>query len=111
MRREGFELSIGPPKAVMIPDPERNPTGKSHGAWLEPIEECTVSVKEEYAGGVVQKLTMRKGEMKSYDAGEPEEGWVKIVMDVPARGLIGYMAGEFANDVHGQGFVYCFTFN
>jgi len=94
MRREGFELSIGPPKAVMIPDPERNPTGKSHGAWLEPIEECTVSVKEEYAGGVVQKLTMRKGEMKSYDAGEPEEGWVKIVMDVPARGLIGYMAGE-----------------
>ncbi|KIM34879.1 hypothetical protein M413DRAFT_450027 [Hebeloma cylindrosporum] len=103
MRREGFELSIGPPKAVMIPDPERNPEGKSHGAWLEPIEECTVSVKEEYAGGVVQKLTMRKGEMKSYDAGEPEEGWVKIVMDVPARGLIGYMAGEFANDVHGQG--------
>lgn len=105
MRREGFELSIGPPKAVMIPDPERNPTGKSHGAWLEPIEECTVFVKEEYAGAVVQKLTMRKGEMKSYDAGEPEEGWVKIVMDVPARGLIGYMAGEFANDVHGQGFV------
>ena len=68
-------------------------------------------VKEEYAGGVVQKLTMRKGEMKSYDAGEPEEGWVKIVMDVPARGLIGYMAGEFANDVHGQGLIYCFPFN
>ena len=111
MRREGFELSIGPPKAVMIPDPERNPAGKSHGAWLEPIEECTVFVKEEYAGGVVQKLTMRKGEMKSYDAGEPEEGWVKIVMDVPARGLIGYMAGEFANDVHGQGLIYCFPFS
>jgi hypothetical protein len=111
MRREGFELSIGPPKAVMIPDPERNPTGKSHGAWLEPIEECTVFVKEEYAGGVVQKLTMRKGEMKSYDAGEPDEGWVKIVMDVPARGLIGYMAGEFANDVHGQGLIYCFPLN
>jgi predicted membrane GTPase involved in stress response len=108
MRREGFELSIGPPKAVMVPDPERNPAGKSHGAWLEPIEECTVLVREEYAGGVVQKLTMRKGEMKSYDAGEPEEGWVRIVMDVPARGLIGYMAGEFGNDVHGQGLVNSF---
>ncbi|KAF4622429.1 hypothetical protein D9613_008997 [Agrocybe pediades] len=103
MRREGFELSLGPPKAVMIPDPELNPEGKPNGAMLEPIEECTVVVKEEYAGGVVQKLTMRKGEMKSYDSGEPEEGWVRIVMDVPARGLIGYMAGEFGNDTHGQG--------
>ncbi|THV00201.1 hypothetical protein K435DRAFT_630294, partial [Dendrothele bispora CBS 962.96] len=31
------------------------------------------------------------------------EGFVKIEMDVPARGLIGYMAGEFKNDVHGEG--------
>jgi GTP-binding protein len=74
----------------------RRPGGK-----LEPIEECTVLVKEEYAGGVVQKLTMRKGEMVSYET--EEDGWVKVVMEVPARGLIGYMAGEFKNDVHGQG--------
>ena len=47
-------------------------------------------------------MTM-KGEMISYDA--DEDGWVKVVMDVPARGLIGYMAGEFKNDVHGQGCV------
>ena len=103
LRREGFELGVGPPKAVMIPDPDLNPQGNKKGAWLEPIEECTVIVREEYAGGVVQKLTLRKGEMKSYDSGDPEEGWVKVVMDVPARGLIGYMAGEFGNDVHGQG--------
>ncbi|KAG6901316.1 hypothetical protein C0995_013676 [Termitomyces sp. Mi166 len=94
LRREGFELGVGPPKAVMIPDPDEK------GRMLEPIEECTV-VKEEYAGSVVQKLTMRKGEMKSYEA--DEDGWVKVVMDIPARGLIGYMAGEFKNDVHGQG--------
>ncbi|KAF9047454.1 GTP-binding protein TypA [Panaeolus papilionaceus] len=97
MRREGFELSVGSPKAVMKPDPDHK------GSWLEPVEECTVLVREEYAGTVVQKLTMRKGEMKSYDSGEPEEGWVRIVMDIPSRGLIGYMAGEFGNDVHGQG--------
>ncbi|KAF5313861.1 hypothetical protein D9619_013094 [Psilocybe cf. subviscida] len=103
LRREGFELSVGPPKAVMIPCPETNAEGKKQGKWLEPIEECTVSVREEYAGGVVQKLTLRKGEMKSYESGDPEEGWVKIVMDVPARGLIGYMSGEFGNDTHGQG--------
>lgn len=105
LRREGFELSVGPPKAVMIPCPEKNPQGTPRGVWLEPIEECTVVVREEYAGGVVQKLTMRKGDMRSYEAGDPEEGWVKIVMDVPARGLIGYMAGEFGNDTHGQGCV------
>ena len=81
----------------MLPDPDPSrPGGK-----LEPIEECTVLVKEEYAGSVVQKLTLRKGEMVSYDT--EEDGWVKVVMEVPARGLIGYMAGEFKNDVHGQG--------
>ncbi|KIJ94180.1 hypothetical protein K443DRAFT_110890 [Laccaria amethystina LaAM-08-1] len=97
LRREGYELGIGSPKAVMLPDPDpTRPGGK-----LEPIEECTVLVKEEYAGGVVQKLTMRKGEMVSYET--EEDGWVKVVMEVPARGLIGYMAGEFKNDVHGQG--------
>lgn len=102
LRREGFELSVGPPKAVLIPDP--NQSG-GRPAFLEPIEECTVLVKEEFAGCVVQKLTRRRGELKSYDTGEPEEGWVRIIMDIPARGLIGYMAGEFKNDVHGQGYV------
>lgn len=100
LRREGFELGVGSPKAVMIPDPDPN---APKGQMLEPVEECTVVVKEEYAGSVVQKLTMRKGEMISYDA--DEDGWVKVVMDVPARGLIGYLSGEFKNDVHGQGCV------
>ncbi|KAJ3836756.1 elongation factor G C-terminus-domain-containing protein, partial [Lentinula raphanica] len=70
---------------------------------LEPIESCTINVREEYAGKVIEKITMRKGEMHLYENGDPEEGWVKIEMDVPARGLIGYMAGEFKNDVHGEG--------
>ncbi|KAF9524566.1 P-loop containing nucleoside triphosphate hydrolase protein [Crepidotus variabilis] len=100
LRREGYEICVGPPKALMIPNPDRTGSGP---AFLEPIEECTVLVKEEYASSVVQKLTMRKGEMITYESGDPEEGWVRIVMEVPARGLIGYMAGEFKNDVHGQG--------
>ncbi|KAJ7929598.1 hypothetical protein B0H13DRAFT_2228497 [Mycena leptocephala] len=115
LRREGFELLVGPPKAVLRKDPDT-------GEMLEPVEECTIVVREEYAGGVVQKLTQRKGEMRSYDvvdedvgagaaggsegaasSGGGAGGWVRIEMDVPARGLIGYMAGEFGNDVHGQG--------
>jgi len=39
--------------------------------------------------------------MVSYDT--EEDGWAKVIMEVPARGLIGYMTGEFKNDVHGQG--------
>ncbi|KAK0463177.1 GTP-binding protein TypA [Desarmillaria tabescens] len=95
LRREGFEFTIGPPKAVMIPDPD-NP-----GQKLEPIEDCVIIVKEEWAGTVIQKLTMRKGEMKNYEPAEP--GFMRIEMEVPARGLLGYMAGEFKNDVHGEG--------
>jgi GTP-binding protein TypA/BipA len=103
LRREGFELTIGPPKAVMIPDPDHKGPRTRTAGMLEPIESCTISVREEFAGKVIEKLTMRKGEMHSYENGDPEEGWVKIEMDVPARGLIGYMAGEFKNDVHGEG--------
>lgn len=112
LRREGFELAVGPPKAVMIKDED--------GQMLEPVEDVTIVVREQYAGGVVQKLTQRKGEMSGYDvvdgaeagainSGEDgkssigEGGWVKIEMSVPARGLIGYMSGEFKNDVHGEG--------
>ena len=68
---------------------------------MEPIEECTVLVKEEYAGSVVQKPTLRKGEMVNYEL--EEDGWAKVVIDIPARGLIGYMAAEFENNVHGVG--------
>ena len=108
LRREGFELGVGPPKAVLRPNPNYNPSAPAVGVpkVLEPIEEVTVLVREEYAGGVVEKLTMRKGEMVSYDTDEDggnREGWVRIVMNVPARGLIGYVAGEFKNDVHGEG--------
>ncbi|KAF9261034.1 hypothetical protein L218DRAFT_906276 [Marasmius fiardii PR-910] len=102
LRREGFELTIGPPKAVMKPNPDAQGRKGLH-AMLEPIEACTIYVKEEYAGKVIEKLTMRKGEMTLYENGDPEEGWVKIEMDIPARGLIGYLAGEFKNDVHGEG--------
>ncbi|KAF9073831.1 hypothetical protein BDP27DRAFT_1318228 [Rhodocollybia butyracea] len=97
LRREGYELTIGPPKSH-----HQGPRTATRG-MLEPIEACTINVREEYAGKVIEKLTMRKGEMHLYENGDPEEGWVKIEMDVPARGLIGYMAGEFKNDVHGEG--------
>ncbi len=91
MRREGFELSISRPRVVMR---------EADGQRLEPVEEVTIDVDEEYAGAVVEKLSTRKGElseMRSAGAGK-----TRIVAHVPSRGLIGYH-GEFLTDTRGTG--------
>ncbi|KAJ7790024.1 GTP-binding protein TypA [Mycena olivaceomarginata] len=95
LRREGFELLVGPPKAVLRKDPET-------GEMLEPVEECTV-VGEMRSYDVVDEDVGAGAAAGSEGGAGGSGGWVRIEMDVPARGLIGYMAGEFGNDVHGQG--------
>jgi GTP-binding protein len=92
MRREGFELSVSPPKVVYKTDPETR-------ALLEPIEEVIVDVDTEFAGVVIEKLSQRKAEMSEmleYGAKS------RIFFEMPTRGLLGYM-GEFKNDTHGTG--------
>ena len=91
MRREGFELSISRPRVLF-----REEGGKT----LEPMEEVTIDVDEQYSGVVVEKLAQRKGdvvEMKSAGAGK-----TRIIAHAPARGLIGYH-GEFLTDTRGTG--------
>jgi GTP-binding protein len=92
MRREGFELSISRPQ-VLFRDVD--------GQKMEPIEEVTIDVDDEYSGAVIEKLTgPRKGElveMKPAGAGK-----TRIVALVPSRGLIGYH-GEFLTDTRGSG--------
>ena len=92
MRREGFELSISRPQVLMRDE---------GGQRLEPIEEVTIDVDDEYSGAVIEKLTgARKGdltEMKPAGAGK-----TRIIAHVPSRGLIGYH-GEFLTDTRGTG--------
>ncbi len=92
MRREGFELSISRPQ-VLFQDID--------GQKMEPIEEATIDVDDEYTGAVVEKLTgVRRGElveMKPAGAGK-----TRIIAHVPSRGLIGYH-GEFLTDTRGTG--------
>ncbi|MDW8399072.1 MAG: translational GTPase TypA [Acetobacteraceae bacterium] len=93
MRREGFELTIGRPRVLTRENPE---TGERE----EPYEECLVDVDEEYAGVVVQKLSLRKGqlqEMRPSGAGKQ-----RLAFLIPSRGLIGYH-GEFLTDTRGSG--------
>ena len=91
MRREGFELSISRPRVVMKTE---------NGEKLEPIEEVTVDVDDAYTGTVIEKISMRKGEM--VDMRPTGAGKTRIVFHAPARGLIGYH-GEFLTDTRGTG--------
>lgn len=93
MRREGFELGVSRPRVVYQTDPDTNER-------LEPIEEVTIDVDEEYAGAVVQKLSERKGELR--DMRSSGSGKQRLVLHVPTRGLIGYL-GEFLTDTRGSG--------
>ncbi|MBU8544359.1 MULTISPECIES: translational GTPase TypA [Roseomonadaceae] len=93
MRREGFELTIGRPRVLMRENAE---TGERE----EPFEECLVDVDEEYSGVVVQKLSLRKGQMQ--DMRPSGGGKQRLTFIIPSRGLIGYH-GEFLTDTRGTG--------
>lgn len=92
MRREGFELSVSRPRVVFKKDEQGN--------ILEPIEEVTVDVDEEYTGVVVEKLSMRKAELTEMIPGGG--GKTRLVFLAPSRGLIGYQS-EFLTDTCGTG--------
>ncbi len=93
MRREGFELSISRPQVLMREG--------ENGERLEPVEEATIDVDDEYTGAVIEKITgARKGEL--VEMKPSGVGKTRIVAHVPSRGLIGYH-GEFLTDTRGTG--------
>lgn len=93
MRREGFELSISRPQVLMREG--------ENGKRLEPIEEVTIDVDDEYSGTVIEKITgTRKGDLAEMN--QTGNGKTRIIAHVPSRGLIGYY-GEFLTDTRGTG--------
>jgi GTP-binding protein len=93
MRREGFELTIGRPRVLTQDNPE---TGERE----EPFEEALIDVDESYSGVVVEKMSLRKGQMQ--DMRPSGGGKVRLTFHIPSRGLIGYH-GEFLTDTRGTG--------
>ena len=93
MRREGFELSVSRPQVLMREG--------ENGEQLEPIEEVTIDVDDEYSGAVIEKVTgVRKGELAEMK--QAGTGKTRVIAHVPSRGLIGYH-GEFLTDTRGTG--------
>ncbi len=94
MRREGFELCVGRPEVVI-----REIDGKK----CEPYEQLTVDVPEASQGAVMEKLGVRKGELKNM---VPDgKGRVRLDYIIPTRGLIGFRT-EFLTATTGNGLMY-----
>ncbi len=94
MRREGFEVSISRPRVLFQQGPK--------GERLEPMEEVTIDVDDPYTGIVIEKISIRKGEMT--DMRPTGAGKTRITFLAPSRGLIGYH-GEFLTDTRGTGVI------
>jgi len=80
MRREGFEMTVSPPKVLYQKD--------EAGNKLEPIEEITVDLDEEYSSKIIDSMNRRKGKLLDLkDTGKDKK---RLVFHAPTRGLMGY---------------------
>ena len=93
MRREGFELTIGRPRVLFRVD-------ESTGERQEPYEEVIIDVDEPYSGIVVEKMSLRKGQMQDMRPFGSDK--LRLTFIIPSRGLIGYHS-EFLTDTRGTG--------
>jgi GTP-binding protein len=80
MRREGFEMTVSPPKVLYQKDDDGNK--------LEPIEEITVDLDEEYSSKIIDSMNRRKG--KLLDLKDTGKNKKRLVFHAPTRGLMGY---------------------
>ena len=62
MRREGFEMTVSPPKVLYKAD--------GNGNKLEPIEEITMDLDEEYSSKVIDSMNRRKGRSEERRVGK-----------------------------------------
>ena len=92
MRREGFEMTVSRPRVLY--------QKADDGTRLEPIEEVTIDVDEDYASAVVDSLNRRKGEM--VDMRSAGAGKTRLLFLAPSRGLIGYQS-RFLTQTRGTG--------
>jgi GTP-binding protein len=90
MRREGYEFQVTRPQVIF-----REVSGKR----LEPYEELTVDVDENYMGKVIENLGGRKGTILEM---HQENGMARLKYKIPTRGLLGFRS-EFLTETRGMG--------
>ena len=90
MRREGYEFQVTRPQVIMR---------EVDGRLMEPYEELTIDVDNEYKGTIIEKLGNLKGQMLDMFQ---QNQMVRLVYKIPTRGLLGFRA-EFLTDTKGMG--------
>ena len=94
MRREGFEMTVSPPKVLFKKD--------DNGNRLEPIEEITMDLDEEYSSKVIDSMNRRKGKLIDLkDTGKDKK---RLIFHAPTRGLMGYTS-RFLTLTKGNGVI------
>lgn len=94
MRREGYELAVSRPEVIIK---------EIDGKLQEPIEQLVVDVEEQHQGGVMERLGMRRGQLKNMES--DGRGRVRLDYQIPARGLIGFQT-EFRTLTQGSGLLF-----
>ncbi len=90
MRREGYEFQVTRPEVILkIED----------GRRLEPYEELTIDVDENYMGAVIENLGKRKGQFLDM---HQDNGMARLKYKIPTRGLLGFRS-EFLTMTRGMG--------
>jgi len=91
MRREGYELQVSQPHVIIK---------EEGGKKMEPFEETVIDIPEEFSGGIIGKLTERRGVLISMFKEHDKQ--VRLIFEVPTRALLGYR-GQFIIDTKGLG--------
>jgi len=91
MRREGYELAVSRPEVIIK---------EIDGELKEPVEQLVIDIEEQHQGGVMEKLGVRKGQLKNMES--DGKGRVRLDYMIPARGLIGFQ-NEFKTLTQGSG--------
>ena len=90
MRREGYEFQVTRPQVIMR---------EENGQKLEPYEELSIDVDDQYQGVVIEKLGRLKGVLIDMQVGQE---LTRMKFRIPTRGLLGYRS-VFMTDTHGMG--------
>ncbi len=80
MRREGFEMTVSPPKVLIKKDDKGNK--------IEPIEEIIIDLDEEFSSKIIDSINKRKG--KLIDLKDTGKNKKRLIFHAPTRGLMGY---------------------
>ena len=94
MRREGFEMTVSPPHVLFRKD--------ENGNKLEPIEEITIDLDDEFSSKVIDSMNRRKG--KLIDLKDTGKGKKRLIFHAPTRGLMGYTS-KFLTTTKGTGVI------